>query len=117
MEYLSIAALLLALLAWFRAGSLQAKVRHLETELEWVKRQSGISSTQPAQELTGQVTYGQTPPENSGDPLQERLLFLIRNNQKIKAIKELRIATNLSLAEAKREIDKLEQTSNTYHSG
>lgn len=41
--------------------------------------------------------------------LEDRLRELVRQGKKIVAIKELRMARNLSLAEAKRIVDRLEQ--------
>jgi|GEM_PF-3653000 len=41
--------------------------------------------------------------------LEDRLRELLRQGKKIVAVKELRMARNLSLAEAKRIVDRLEE--------
>ncbi|MEC0182857.1 ribosomal protein L7/L12 [Paenibacillus peoriae] len=105
-EYIAIIALLLSVILLIKVYSLQSRLHDLKSDVERLENRSGIPGTLSGPIPTAPPHYPDT--ETSGD-INERLLMLIREGKKIQAIKELRIARDLSLKEAKDYVDALER--------
>ena len=102
MEYIGIVALLLVVLVWSRISALEGKVTSLQKEINSLKWQSGASSAE----------HSSAP--SAGAPvmnpdLEQSLHALIMENQTIRAIKEVRKATGMSLIDAKAYVEDLEK--------
>lgn len=104
-EIVAVAALILSLLLLIKVFSLQSQLNDMKSDLEWMNNRPnnpGMNSSSP--------TFVSQPEVNDVDAdLEERLRFMLSSNQKIKAIKVLREARNLSLKDAKDYVDRMEQ--------
>lgn len=101
MEYIGIVAILLVVVLWIRLSSLESKLNSLKEELSPLKWQSGT---------TANASYAPSSIATALNPdLEQKLHALIMENQTIRAIKEVRIATGMSLIEAKTYVENLEQ--------
>ncbi|ASA21694.1 ribosomal protein L7/L12 [Paenibacillus donghaensis] len=110
-QIIAVAALILALLLMVKVFSLQGKVNELRSDvarLSSINGHPGMTKSAPAP-LTVPLPYAYSSGAavtNNAD-LDARLLSLISQGQKIKAIKEMREATNMSLKDAKDYVDGL----------
>lgn len=108
MEMIALAALLLSLLLWIKIFSLQRRIRDLESDLEWMRQRPESSPI-----YTGKPPAVDPSAEPSVDrpdaKLEERLRMLLASGQKVKAIKELRVAKNITLLEAKNYVEDMER--------
>lgn len=100
MEYIGIVAILLVVVLWIRLSSLESKLNSLKEELSSLKWQSGTTGNAYA---PSSITSAINP------DLEQKLHALIMENQTIRAIKEVRVATGMSLADAKSYVQNLEQ--------
>lgn len=104
-EIVAVVALILSLLLLIKVLSLQSQLNDMKSDLEWMNNRPnnpGMNSSS--------TTFVSQPEVNDVDAdLEERLRFMLSSNQKIKAIKVLREARNLSLKDAKDYVDRMEQ--------
>ncbi|GBF73699.1 hypothetical protein PA598K_02010 [Paenibacillus sp. 598K] len=107
---MAVIALMLALFLLLQVVSLKRQVNELRDELH--QRNNWIDDTTSASAPLNPTAPGGFA-DGYGDELspelEDRLRELVRQGKKIVAIKELRMTRNLSLAEAKRIVDRLEQ--------
>lgn len=107
MEFIALIALIISVILLIKVYSLQARLNDLKSDVERLENRSEMSGIS----LSG--TAAAAPPHvlNSvvSEDINERLLLLIREGKKIQAIKELRVARDLSLKEAKDYVDGLER--------
>ncbi|KJD45804.1 large subunit ribosomal protein L7/L12 [Paenibacillus sp. RC73] len=107
MEFIALIALIISVILLIKVYSLQARLNDLKSDVERLENRSGMSGIS----LSG--TTATAPPHvlNTAvsEDINERLLLLIREGKKIQAIKELRVARDLSLKEAKDYVDDLER--------
>ncbi|AWB46899.1 hypothetical protein DCC85_10665 [Paenibacillus sp. CAA11] len=93
---------------------LSGQVRELKRDVERLKNYSPSSPSNMPDPQTHFIydpaKFGHPDTMQLDDHLRFRLITLIRKGSKIKAIKELRIATNLSLKDAKDVVDRLEDS-------
>ncbi|ALP38850.1 hypothetical protein ASL14_24545 [Paenibacillus sp. IHB B 3084] len=107
MEFIALIALIISVILLIKVYSLQARLNDLKSDVERLENRSGASgislsgptATAPPHVLNTEVS----------EDINERLLMLIREGKKIQAIKELRVAKDLSLKEAKDYVDGLER--------
>lgn len=92
---LAVTASALSIFLWIRVLVLEGRLREMNAELGRVRQ--GIEQGE-----TPDLAYLDTG-------LEERLKELIREGKKIRAIKELRQARNLSLLDAKNRIEEMER--------
>lgn len=124
MDLLTYISLALSLLLLLRVLVLQARVGELRRDLERLEGRpdsphqkapaasSGTIPIDPQLPYAGQgerTEPGERTELEQQTELEQRLASLLRAGKKIQAIKELRVATNLSLKEAKDQIDALQQ--------
>ncbi|WP_422657732.1 ribosomal protein L7/L12 [Paenibacillus sp. EC2-1] len=106
-EIVAVVALILSLLLLIKVFSLQSQLNDVKSDLEWMNNRPnniGMMNSSSNKEIVSQ------PKVNDVDAdLEERLRFMVASNQKIKAIKVLREARNLSLKDAKDYVDQLER--------
>jgi large subunit ribosomal protein L7/L12 len=106
-EYVAIIALILSVILLFKVYRLQSRLNNLKSDVERLENRSGPTETSMSSTIT-------PPPPHFLDAeaskeINQRLLLLIREGNKIQAIKELRIAKDLSLKDAKDYVDHLEK--------
>ncbi|WP_018750067.1 hypothetical protein [Paenibacillus sanguinis] len=102
MEYIGIVALLLVVVLWNRLSNLENQLNTLKEEINSLKWQSGST--------TNVNSYAPSSMAAAINPdLEQKLYALIMENQTIRAIKEVRIATGMSLIDAKTYVQDLEQ--------
>ncbi|WP_330706976.1 ribosomal protein L7/L12 [Paenibacillus polymyxa] len=106
-EYVVIIALILSVILLFKVYRLQSRLNDLKSDVERLENRSGLTGTSMSNTIAPPAPHIQHA-EASGE-INERLLLLIREGNKIKAIKELRTAKNLSLKDAKDYVDHLEK--------
>lgn len=92
---LAITASALSIFLWIRVLVLEGRLREINAELGRVRQGT-------EQGGTPDLAYLDTE-------LEERLTELIREGKKIRAIKELREARNLSLLDAKNMVEEMER--------
>lgn len=118
MDLLTYISLALSLLLLLRVLVLQARVGELRRDLERLegrpdsphqKAPAASSGTIPIDPQLPYAGQGERTEPGERTELEQRLASLLRAGKKIQAIKELRVATNLSLKEAKDQIDALQQ--------
>lgn len=114
MEFIALIALIISVILLIKVYSLQARLNDLKSDVERLENRSGMSENRSG--MSGISLSGTTataPPHvlNAAvsEDINERLLLLIREGKKIQAIKELRVARDLSLKEAKDYVDDLER--------
>nr|WP_202895070.1 ribosomal protein L7/L12 [Paenibacillus sp. 23TSA30-6] len=107
MEFIALIALIISVILLIKVYSLQARLNDLKSDVERLENRSGMSGIS----LSGPTATA--PPSVLdtvvSEDVNERLLLLIREGKKIQAIKELRVAKDLSLKEAKDYVDGLER--------
>ncbi|MEE4564916.1 hypothetical protein [Paenibacillus polymyxa] len=106
-EYVAIIALILSVILLFKVYRLQSRLNNLKSDVERLENRSGPTETSMSSTIT-------PPPPHFLDTeaskeINQRLLLLIREGNKIQAIKELRIAKDMSLKDAKDYVDHLEK--------
>lgn len=109
---MAVIALLLALFLLLQVVNLKRQVNELRDELR--QRSNWMDDTTSA---SASAPFSPTSPGGLADgygdelspELEGRLRELLRQGKKIVAVKELRMARNLSLSEAKRIVDQLEE--------
>lgn len=106
-EYVAIIALILSVILLFKVYRLQSRLNDLKSDVERLENRSGLTGTSMSSTIT-------PPPPHfldveASEEINERLLLLIREGNKIQAIKELRTAKDLSLKDAKDYVDHLEK--------
>lgn len=104
-EIIAIAALILSLLILIKVFSLQSQLNDMKSDLEWVNNRPN----NPGMNSSIATNVSQPEVNDVDADLEERLRFMLASNQKIKAIKVLREARNLSLKDAKDYVDQLEK--------
>jgi large subunit ribosomal protein L7/L12 len=107
MEFIALIALIISVILLIKVYSLQARLNDLKADVERLENRSGMSGIS----LSGTAATTPPPVLNTAvsEDINERLLLLIREGKKIQAIKELRVARDLSLKEAKDYVDDLER--------
>lgn len=107
-----IVLLLLIVILLTRVISLQSQLNELKRDVERIENGAGItprsSLNYPVSSST-QSSSSEHPTELS--ELDQELILMIQQGNKIKAIKKLREARNLSLKDAKDYVDALDRTS------
>ncbi len=107
MEFIALIALIISVILLIKVYSLQARLNDLKSDVERLENRSGTSGIS----LSGPTATA--PPHVLdtvvSEDINERLLMLIREGKKIQAIKELRVAKDLSLKEAKDYVDDLQR--------
>lgn len=118
MDLLTYISLALSLLLLLRVLVLQARIGELRRDLERLegrpdslqqKAPAAPSGTMPIDSQPPYAGQGERTEVGERTELEQQLAGLLRAGKKIQAVKELRIATNLSLKEAKDQIDALQQ--------
>jgi len=104
---LAVIAIVFSLFLFIKVISLQSQMNNLKADLEWMRNRAGSPSV-PASAVASPPPSEKQETSGSSD-LDEKLLFLLRSGQKIKAIKELREARPLGLKEAKEYVEALER--------
>ncbi|MET3942005.1 large subunit ribosomal protein L7/L12 [Paenibacillus sp. PvP094] len=110
-----IVVLLLIVILLTRVISLQSQLNELKRDVERIENGAGITQQMPRSSLNYPVSSS-TQSSSSEHPtewseLDQELILMIQQGNKIKAIKNLREARNLSLKEAKDYVDALDRTS------
>ncbi len=107
-DWISITALVLAMLLLLRVFSLNRRIKDLESQLERIDSRSVMGG--------GIITPGIDAPTPQyiqnmevAPDLERRLHLLLAEGKKIQAIKVLREARDLSLKDAKNYVDRMEQ--------
>lgn len=117
-DLLTYISLALSLLLLIRVLVLQARIGELRRDLERLEGRPGSlqqkapaapSGTMPIDPRLPNAGQGERTELGERMELEERLAGLLRAGKKIQAVKELRVATNLSLKEAKDQIDALQR--------
>ncbi|MNI06775.1 hypothetical protein D3C73_597670 [compost metagenome] len=108
-DWISITALVLAMLLLLRVFSLNRRVKDLESQLERIDSRSAMGGgiIKPGIDAPAPL-YAQNM-EVAPD-LERRLRLLLAEGKKIQAIKVLREARDLSLKDAKNYVDRMEQS-------
>ncbi|KAF6561236.1 ribosomal protein L7/L12 [Paenibacillus sp. EKM202P] len=106
-EFVAIIALILSVILLFKVYRLQSRLNDLKSDIERLENRSGLTGTSMSNTIAPPVPH--FPGSDASEEINERLLLLIREGNKIKAIKELRTARNLSLKDAKDYVDHLEK--------
>ncbi|KKO52843.1 hypothetical protein [Paenibacillus sp. DMB20] len=109
MEMIASAALLLSLLLWTKIFGLQRRIRDLESDLEWMRQRPESSPTYTSGKPPAVDPSPDPPVDRLDAELEERLRMLLASGQKVKAIKELRVARNITLLEAKNYVEDMER--------
>lgn len=104
-EIAAIAALILSLLLLFKVLSLQSQLNDMKSDLDWMKNRPNTTGTNSI----NSPIMSQPETNDVDTDLEERLKFMLASNQKIKAIKVLREARNISLKDAKDYVESLER--------
>ncbi|WP_153978572.1 ribosomal protein L7/L12 [Paenibacillus xylanilyticus] len=109
-----IVLLLLIVILLTRVISLQSQLNELKRDVERIEN-AGITQRTPSSSFNYSVSSS-TLSSSSEQPtelseLDQELILMIQQGNKIKAIKKLREARNLSLKDAKDYVDTLERTS------
>lgn len=110
-----IVVLLLIVILLIRVISLQSQLNELKRDVERIENGAGITQRTPRSSVDYPVSSS-TQSSSSGHPtelseLDQELTLMIQQGNKIKAIKKLREARNLSLKDAKDYVDALDRTS------
>ncbi|MGG4217999.1 ribosomal protein L7/L12 [Paenibacillus jamilae] len=106
-EYVAIIALILSVILLFRVFSLQSRLNDLKSDVERLENRAELTGTSVSSTIAPPAPH--IPDAEAFEEINERLLLLIREGNKIKAIKELRTAKGLSLKDAKDYVDHLEK--------
>ncbi|MGZ0041116.1 hypothetical protein [Paenibacillus ottowii] len=106
-EYVAIIALILSVILLFKVYRLQSQLHDLKSDVERLENRSGLTGTPISNTITSPAPH--ILGTEASEEINERLLLLIREGNKIKAIKELRTAKDLSLRDAKDYVDHLEK--------
>lgn len=105
-EIVAVVALILSLLLLIKVFSLQSQLNDMKSDLEWMNnRPNNIGKMNSSNKRVA----SQLEVNDVDADLEERLRFMLSSNQKIKAIKVLREARDLSLKDAKDYVDRMEQ--------
>ncbi|MEC4568744.1 ribosomal protein L7/L12 [Paenibacillus sp. CMAA1739] len=83
------------------------QLNDLKSDMERLENRSGLTETPMSSTITSPAP--RILGTEASEEINERLLLLIREGNKIKAIKELRTAKDLSLKDAKDYVDHLEK--------
>lgn len=110
-ELVAAAGLILSLLLMFKVFRLQARLNDLQSDLEWLKNRPGTAAVSAPGSATEAGRTGAAAPQPipAEGELDEKVRFLLAQQNKIKAVKEVRIATGMSLVEAKEYVDEVER--------
>lgn len=106
-EIAAFAALILTLLLLIKVFSLQSQLKDLKSDLEWMNNRPDGAELYKKDPAFADVPVGHSADYLSAE-LEGRLRMMLASGQKIKAIKMLREAKDLSLKEAKDFVDSLE---------
>lgn len=106
-----IVLLLLVLVLLIRVMSLQSQLNELKRDVERIENGTGLT---PRSNVNFSPSPSTMPSSSASQTelsqLDHELLVLIQQGQKIKAIKKLREARDLSLKDAKDYVDALDRT-------
>lgn len=110
-----VVVLLLIVILLTRVISLQSQLNELKRDVERIESGAGITQRTPSPSFNYSVSSS-TQSSTSEHPtelleLDQELILMIQQGNKIKAIKKLREARNLSLKDAKDYVDTLDRTS------
>ncbi len=108
-DWISITALVLAMLLLLRVFSLNRRVKDLESHLERIDSRSAMGGGIIKQGIDAPTPLYAQNMEVAPD-LERRLRLLLAEGKKIQAIKVLREARDLSLKDAKNYVDRMEQS-------
>ena len=107
-EIAAFAALILSLLLLLKVFSLQNQLNDMKSDLEWMKNRPDGAELYKKDPAFTDAPVGHSTDYLSAE-LEGRLRMMVASGQKIKAIKMLREAKDLSLKEAKDFVDSLDQ--------
>ncbi|MFS0868907.1 ribosomal protein L7/L12 [Paenibacillus xylanilyticus] len=106
-----IVLLLLVLVLLIRVISLQSQLNELKRDVERIENGTGMTPRSNVNYSSLASTLSSAPDSQTElSQLDHELLVLIQQGQKIKAIKKLREARDLSLKDAKDYVDALDRT-------
>ncbi|MEW4428247.1 ribosomal protein L7/L12 [Paenibacillus pabuli] len=110
-----IVLLLLIVILLTRVISLQSQLNELKRDVERIENDAGITKRTPSSSFNYPVSSStlssSSDQQTELSELDQELILMIQQGNKIKAIKKLREARNLSLKDAKDYVDTLERTS------
>ncbi|MEO2203237.1 ribosomal protein L7/L12 [Paenibacillus pabuli] len=103
--------LLLIVILLARVTSLQSQLNELKRDVERLENGASITPRSPLNYSVSPSSLSPSSgPQTELSELDHELILMIEQGNKIKAIKKLREATNLSLKDAKDYVDALDRT-------